>query len=83
MEIIWCRAAKLIVWNNRPEAGLGRTRWKILEETTPAQVANDDIELTVSPKSDDTAIMVATFGLALIILTGRSRSANRFEKRAA
>src|SRR5688572_32983968 len=64
-------SAKLVVRNLRPQAGRGGAGRQVLHLTSPPDVADHHVQLAVGTERDDAAVVVATWGLRSVALSGR------------
>src|SRR5256714_15054425 len=68
MRVVGFGAAELIVLHDGAGAVVRRAARKILEESAPAVVADDDVEFAVRAEAKDSAVVVAARGLACVLL---------------
>src|SRR5262249_15407199 len=75
VRVIGIGSADLIVGDGRAKSGCRRTRGQVLQLSTPAVVADDDVELAIGTETDHAAVVIAAWRLRRIALAGRSRRA--------
>ena len=76
VRVVRSGPAELIVGDDVAEPGQGGARREVLELPAPADVAEQDVELSVRPEADHAAVVIATRRLHLV-RSGRSATSMR------